>query len=64
MILIYSVVLLVCLWVMAMRDAISKWMDEAEFEEEYEKPKEDVSELDNSEYDWGHNIKNYMDEEL
>lgn len=48
---------------MAMRDAISKWMDEADFEEE-EKPKEDVSELDNSEYDWGHNIKNYMDEEL
>lgn len=64
MILIYSVVLLVCLWVMAMRDAISKWMDEADFEEEDKEPKEDMSELDNSEYDWDHNIKNYMDEEL
>ena len=61
MILILSVVLIVCLFVMAMQDAIARWLDDADFEEE-EEPKDDPPELDNSEYDWGHNVKNYMDE--
>lgn len=63
-VLIYAVILIVCLYVLSMQDAISHWIDEADFEEEDKEPKEDMSELDNSEYDWGHNIKNYMDEEL
>lgn len=33
MVVIYSVVLLVCLWILAMQDAISHWIDEADFED-------------------------------
>lgn len=68
-VIIYAVILIVCLCAIFLQealsskqDSISRWIDEADFEEE--KPKEDAPELDNSEYDWGHNIKNYMDEEL
>jgi hypothetical protein len=60
MVLIYSVVLIVCLWVMAMQDAISRWIDEARFEEE---SRDDFPDLDNSEYDWGHNVKGYKYED-
>lgn len=62
MVLIYSVILIVCLFVLSMQDAISHWIDEADFEEE-EKPRDDVPDLDNSEYDWGHNVKGYKYED-
>lgn len=58
---IYSVVLFVCLFVLSMQDAISHWIDEADFEDE--KPRDDVPDLDNSEYDWGHNVKGYKYED-
>lgn len=61
MVLIYSVVLLVCLFVLSMQDAISRWIDEADFEDD--KPRDDVPDLDNSEYDWGHNVKGYKYED-
>jgi hypothetical protein len=60
-ILIYAVILIVSLWVMCMQDAIARWMEEADFEDD--KPRDDVPDLDNSEYDWGHNIKGYKYEE-
>lgn len=59
---IYSVVLFVCLFVLSMQDAISHWIDEADFEED-EEPRDDVPYLDNSEYDWGHNVKGYKYED-
>ena len=55
---IYSALLIVCLWIMCMQDAISRWMDEADFEEE---SRDDVPCLD-EENDWGHNIKGYKHE--
>lgn len=59
MVLIYAVILIVSLWVMCMQDAISRWMDDAEFDE----PSDDAPDLDNSEYDWGHNVKGYKHED-
>ena len=61
-IIIYSVILIACLWVLAMQDAISHWIDEADFEEESTDEKS-TGELDNSEYDWGHNVKGYRYED-
>ena len=57
---ILSIVLLVYLWIIAMQDAISRWMDEADFEEY---SSDDAPDLDNSECDWGHNVKGYKSEE-
>lgn len=57
---IFSIVLIVCLWVMGIQDAISRWMDDAEFDDE---PSDDAPDLDNSEYDWGHNVKGYKHED-
>ena len=42
-------------------DSLSDWMDGGIFETD-ESDLKDY--MDNSEYDWGHNIKNYMEEEL
>ena len=55
----YAVILIVSLWVMCMQDAISRWMDDAEFDES----SDDAPDLDNSEYDWGHNVKGYKYED-
>ena len=49
---IYSAVLLVCLFVLSMQDAISRWIDEADFEDS-----ESEQEHDDSGYDWRDNIK-------
>ena len=45
-----------------MFDDLSEWIDDAVMETEEEEHQPEY--LDNSEYDWGHNIKNYMEEEL
>ena len=45
-----------------MFDDLSEWIYDAVMETEEEEQQPEY--LDNSEYDWGHNIKNYMDEEL
>lgn len=45
-----------------MFDDLREWMDDAVIETEDEEQQPEY--LDNSEYDWGHNIKNYMEEEL
>ena len=45
-----------------MFDDLREWMDDAVIETEDEEQQPEC--LDNSEYDWGHNIKNYMEEEL
>ena len=45
-----------------MFDDLGEWMDDAVMETEAEEQQPEY--LDNSEYDWGHNIKNYMEEEL
>ena len=42
-------------------DSISDWSDGAIAETDEDDLKDY---MDNSEYDWGHNIKNYMEEEL
>ena len=42
-------------------DSISDWSDGATIETDEDDLKDY---MDNSEYDWGHNIKNYMEEEL
>ena len=52
---IYSAVLLVCLFVLSMQDAISRWMDEAEFEEE------DTPQREDEEHKWSDNIKGYKE---
>ena len=57
---IFSIVLIVCLWIMGMQDAISRWMDDAEFDDE---SSDDAPDFDDSEYDWGHNVKGYKSEE-
>ena len=57
---IFSIVLIVCLWIMGMQDAISRWMDDAEFDDE---SSDDAPDLDDSEYDWRHNVKGYKSEE-
>lgn len=57
---IFSIVLIVCLWVMSIQDAISRWMDDAEFDDE---SRDDAPDLDDSEYDWGQNVKGYKSEE-
>ena len=56
MVVIYSVVLLVCLFVLSMQDAISRWIDEADFEDTEQ-------EHDDSGYDWRNNIKGYKKDE-
>ena len=43
-----------------MQDAISRWMDDAEFDDE---SSDDAPDLDDSEYDWRHNVKGYKSEE-
>ena len=53
-----SAVLLVCLFVLSMQDAISRWIDEADFADS-----ESEQEHDDSSYDWGHNVKGYKSEE-
>ena len=45
-----------------MFDDLGEWMDDAVIETEEEEKQPEY--LDNSEYDWGHNITNYMEEEL
>jgi hypothetical protein len=55
-VLIYAVILIVSLWVMCMQDAISRWIDEADFEEEQQQH-------DDSGYDWRDNIKGYKKDE-
>jgi hypothetical protein len=55
-VLIYAVILIVSLWVMCMQDAISRWIDEADFEEEEQQH-------DDSGYDWRDNIKGYKKDE-
>lgn len=60
-VLIYSVVLIVSLWVMCMQDAISRWIDEADFEDE--DSRDNVSDLDDEDNDWGDNIKGYRKED-
>lgn len=42
-------------WVSLLLEDLANWIDEVD--EFKEKP-----DLDNSEYDWGHNIKNYINE--
>lgn len=44
-------------WVYLLREDLANWIDDVE--EFKEKPY-----IDNSEYDWGHNIKNYINETL
>lgn len=55
MVVIYSDVLLVCLFVLSMQDAISRWIDEARFEEE------DAPQREDEEYKWSDNIKGYKE---
>jgi hypothetical protein len=55
-VIIYAVILIVSLWVMCMQDAISRWIDEADFEEEEQQH-------DDSGYDWRDNIKGYKKDE-
>ena len=45
-----------------MYNDLSEWIYDAVMETEEEEQQPEY--LDNSEYDWGHNIKNYMEEEL
>lgn len=45
-----------------MFDDLGEWMDDAVIETEEEEKQPEY--LDNSDYGWGHNIKNYMEEEL
>lgn len=59
-VIIYSVILIVSLWVMCMQDAISRWIDEADFEEE---SRDDFPDLDDEDNDWGDNIKGYRKED-
>lgn len=42
-------------------DEVADWMNEAEIEIEERKPQSPLD-LENTEYDWGHNIRNYMEE--
>jgi hypothetical protein len=51
-----------CYWSLdEMFDPLKDWLDGAVIELD----EDSLSDfLDNSEYDWGHNIKNYMEEEL
>ncbi len=59
--LIIALILLGILYVSSKLDNISQWLQNADFEEP-EEPKDLSDDMDNSEYDWGHNIKNYMEE--
>lgn len=54
---IIAVILLICIWVLAVQDMLSHWMDDSDFEEEGEK------EHDDSGYDWRDNIKGYRKDE-
>lgn len=56
-VIIYAVILIVSLWVMCVQDAISRWIDEADFEEP------DYEEHDDSGYDWRDNVKGYKKDE-
>lgn len=57
-VIIYAVILIVSLWVMCMQDAISRWIDEADFED-----LDSEQEHDDSGYDWRDNIKGYKKDE-
>lgn len=52
-------ILLLIYFVLSRFDGVSSWMDDAEFDE----PSDDAPELDDSEYDWGQNVKGYKSEE-
>jgi hypothetical protein len=54
---IIAVILLICIWVLAVQDMLSHWMDDSNFEEEQEQ------EHDDSGYDWRDNIKGYRKDE-
>ena len=54
---IFILVVLVGTFVVTL-EGIACWLDDADFSD-----KEETPYLDNSEYDWGHNVKNYMDYE-
>lgn len=54
---IIAVILLICIWVLAVQDMLSHWMDDSDFEEEEEQ------EHDDSGYDWRDNIKGYKKDE-
>lgn len=54
---IIAVILLICIWVLALQDMLSHWMDDSDFEEEGEQ------EHDDSGYDWRDNIKGYKKDE-
>lgn len=42
---------------------VAGWMDDAEIEIEERHPRKvNPLDLENTEYNWGHNIKNYMEE--
>ena len=53
--LVISLILLGVLYASSLLDSIPAWLENADFEEE---PKD----LDDSEYDWSDNIKNYKKE--
>lgn len=54
---IIAVILLICIWVFAVQDMLSRWMDDSDFEEGEEQ------EHDDSGYDWRDNIKGYRKDE-
>lgn len=54
---IIAVILLICIWVLAVQDMLSHWMDDSDFEEE------EKQEHDDSGYDWRDNIKGYRKDE-
>ena len=54
---IFILVVLIGTFVVTL-EGIVCWLDDADFSDKEESPY-----LDNAEYDWGHNIKNYMDYE-
>lgn len=59
-ILIVSLILLFALYMASSLESISEWMKDAQLDDIDDK---DLTQyMDNSEYDWGHNIKNYMEE--
>lgn len=61
LILTYALIAEVAVWLDDMFFPLYYWLDGAVIELD-EASLSDF--LDNSEYDWGHNIKNYMEEEL
>lgn len=59
MIVIVAIILLICIWWLAVQDMLSHWMDDSDFEEEEEQEQEH----DDSGYDWRDNIKGYRKDE-